>query len=264
MPSGAEPHPSALLLVAHGSSRAPHARAATDRVAEAVRATGRFAEVHTAFLKQSPSIAEALAAITAPSVTVVPNFAAEGYFTQKVIPAVLAEANFAGAIHQTLAVGAHPRMEDIIRRRAVEALRRSGAPTEDVAVLLIGHGSSRPGGASTAAKALAERLRHGCGCAGVYACFLEEPPLVADWPSLTDAPVIIALPLLVAEGLHGSEDLPPLFGLRPEDVIGEDIAPLLGPTEVAGRTVWYWRGIGSDPDLVPVILNIAEDASLKA
>ncbi len=258
-PPRAEPDPSALLLVGHGSSRAPHARVATDRVAAALRETGRFAEVHTAFLKQEPSIAEALAAITAPSVTVVPNFAGEGYFTRKVIPAALAEAGFPGTIRQTAAVGAHPRMEDIIRRRAVDALRRSGAPTEDVAVLLIGHGSSRPGGASEAANALAERLQRGCGCAGVHACFLEEAPFVSDWPTLTAAPVVIALPLLVAEGLHGSQDLPPLFGLRPEDVTGEDVPPLLGPLNAGGRTVWYWRGIGSDPDLVSVILRIAEE-----
>ncbi|MGC2856601.1 CbiX/SirB N-terminal domain-containing protein [Novispirillum sp. DQ9] len=255
----------ALLLVGHGSSRAPQARDATDRLAEAVRKSGRFAEVRTAFLKQSPSIAEALATVTAPAVTVVPNFAAEGYFTRSVIPAALAEAGFAGSLRQTRAVGAHPRMEDIIRRRAVEALRRSGAATDAVALLLIGHGSSRPGGASAAALALAERLRKGCGCAGVHACFLEEAPFVADWPALTPAPVVIALPLLVAEGLHGSQDLPPLFGLHPAAVTAPDAPPLLGPLHAHGRTVWYWRGIGSDPDVVSVILSIAdEDAAVSA
>lgn len=257
-PADAAPEPaSALLLVGHGSSRVPQAREATDRLAEAIRKTGRFAEVRTAFLKQSPSIAEALGSLTAPSVTVVPNFAGEGYFTRTVIPAALQEAGYTGAIRQTQAVGAHPRMEDIIRRRAVEALTRSGAAIEDVALLPIGHGSSKPGGASAAARALADRLRDGCGCAGVHACFIEEAPFVADWPALTTAPVIIALPLLVAEGLHGSQDLPPLFGLRPEDVSG-DPPPLLGPLSAQGRTVWYWRGIGSDPDVVSVILSITE------
>lgn len=247
-----------LLLIAHGSARSPQARVATDRLAQAVAASGRFAEVRTAFLKQDPSIAEALAAMAAPRILAVPNFAAEGYFTRTVIPAALAEADPGGArVTLTAPVGSHPRIEDIIRRRAADALVRSGAEPQDVAVLLIGHGSSRPGGASAAARDLAARLQAGCGCAGVHACFIEEAPLVTDWPALTTAPVIIALPLLVAEGLHGSEDLPPLFGLTPADVKAPDAPPLFGPLSVSGRSVWYWRGLASDPDVASVILDMA-------
>lgn len=257
----AEAADTTLLLVGHGSSRAPQARAATDRLAAVVRASGRFAGVRTAFLKQPPSIAEALAEVATPAVTVVPVFAGEGYFTRTVIPAALAGAGFAGIIRQTTAVGAHPRLEDILRRRAVDALVRSGAPTDDVALLLIGHGSSRPGGASAAARDMAERLRKGCGCAGVHACFLEEAPFVTDWPALTAAPVVVALPLLVAEGLHGGQDLPPLFGLSAADVAAPDAPPLLGPLAAQGRTVWYWRGIGSDPEIASVVLSIAENAA---
>lgn len=264
----AEAGGTALLLVGHGSSRAPQARAATDRLAEAVRASGRFADVRTAFLKQAPSIAEAMAAFAAPMVTVVPVFAAEGHFTRTVIPGLIAEAvaaaGYRGTVRQTLAVGAHPRLEDILRRRAVDALVRSGAPTDQVALLLIGHGSSRPGGASAAARALAERLTRGCGCAGVHACFLEEAPFVADWPAMTAAPVVIALPLLVAEGLHGSLDLPPLFGLTPQEATAADAPPLLGPLRAHGRTVWYWRGIGSDGEVASVVLSLADEAEAAA
>lgn len=248
----------ALLLIGHGSSRTPNARVATDRLAARAAETGHFSEVRTAFLKQAPSIADALATISAPRIVAIPNFAAEGTFTRQVIPAAIAEAGYADRVDLRPAIGSHPRMEAIIRRRAVDALRRSGAEAENVALLLIGHGSSRPGGASAAALALADRLQAGCGCAGVHACFLEEAPFVADWPTLTDAPVVIALPLLVAEGLHGSQDLPPLFGLDPADVMTPDAPPLFGPLKAAGRTVWYWRGIASDPDVISIIVDAAE------
>lgn len=246
-PSVPDPATTGLLLIAHGSARTPNARRATERLAAAVSEAGGFAEVAVAFLKQEPSIADALAAMGAQHVVAVPNFAADGYFTRSVIPAALAEADPGGArVRLTAPVGTHPRIEDIIRRRAAEALRRSGAAPEDVALLLVGHGSGRrPGVSSAAAHALADRLQRGCGCAGVHACFIEESPLVADWPALTAAPVVIALPLLVAEGLHGSEDLPPLFGLTPDAVRAPDAPSLFGPQAVAGRQVWYWRGLAT-------------------
>lgn len=245
----------ALLLVGHGSAKNRHSRKPTERLAARLAADGRFAFVRCAFLKEGPSVTEALeglAALGAAEVHVVPMFAAEGYFTSRVIPDLLEAANFPGRLIQTPAVGAHPRLEDIIRRRAADALRCSGDMAEDTALLLVGHGSTKPGGASSRGKELAARLESGCGCKGVVACFLEEAPFVHDWTTLTDARTIIVLPLLIAEGLHGSQDLPPLFGLRPEDVT-ENAPALLGPLAHEGRKIWYWRGIGSDPEIIDII-----------
>lgn len=256
-----EPAPAraALLLIGHGSNKNRNSRRPTDRLAGQMARTGYFSSVHTAFWKEPPSVADALSAITADEVWVVPNFAAEGYFTREAIPSAIAASTYTGRIRQTPAIGAHPRMEDIIRRRAFEAVQKAGVAPEDAALLLVGHGSTRPGGSGHAAHALAERMVAGCGCQGVYACFLEEAPFVADWPSMTDARTIIVLPLLIADGLHGAQDLPPLFGLTPEDVT-DAAPPLLGPVEAHGRTIWFWRGLGSDPDVASIILTMTVDA----
>lgn len=260
----ATPRP-ALLLIGHGSARNPHSRKPTERLAGRLAEQGAYTAVRTAFLKESPSVGEALeslAARGAEDVRVIPMFAGEGYFTRKVIPDLLQAANFPGRLTQTPAVGAHPRLEDIIRRRAADALRQSGAVPEDAALILVGHGSTKPGGASTRGKELAARLDKGCRCRGVIACFLEEAPFVRDWPALTDATTVIVLPLLIAEGLHGSRDLPPLFGLRPEDVT-ENAPALIGPVPCDGRQVLYWRGIGSDPEILDIIQDMLAATSVR-
>lgn len=250
--------PPSLLLIGHGSAKNRHSRKPTERLAARLAARGDIGAVRTAFLKESPSVGEAmesLAALGAGEVYVVPMFAGEGYFTRKVIPDLLEAASFTGRVIQTAAVGAHPRLEDIIRRRASDALHRSGAEPEEAALILVGHGSTKPGGASSRGKELAARLNEGCGCRGVIACFLEEAPFVRDWQGMTDAGTVIVLPLLIAEGLHGSQDLPPLFGLRPADVT-ENAPALIGPVTHAGRQIWYWRGIGSDPEIIDIIQDM--------
>lgn len=248
-----------LLLVGHGSSRNPNARRPTERLAAQLAARGGWSRVGVAFWKEAPSLREALAEFDDDDVVVVPNFAAEGIFTRQKIPAELEAIGHPGKVALTKPVGAHPRMEDIIRRRAAEAVRRAGADPTDTALLLVGHGSGKPGGASATAYALAERLSKGCACRTVAACFIEEEPLVEHWDALTDAATVVVLPLLIADGMHGSEDLPPLFGLTAADVV-ETVPPLLGPMAVRDRTVWYWRGIGSDPDVLGIIEEMAHAA----
>jgi sirohydrochlorin cobaltochelatase len=251
--------PIGLLLVGHGSTRNPHSRRPTERLAALLDGAGEILAARPAFLKEPPDIAAGLAdlaALGARDIRVVPMFVGEGYFTRRVIPAALAAAQGPGRLTQTAAVGAHPRLDDIIRRRTADALRRAGAAPEEAALLLVGHGSTKRREPLNRGQEMAAQLRLGSGCRDVLACFLEQPPYVSDWTAQTDAPVVIVLPLLIAEGLHGSQDLPPRFGLRPTDVT-EDAPPLIGPRYYAGRQIWYWRGIGSDPEIVSIIRDLA-------
>jgi len=93
---------------------------------------------------------------------------------------------------------------------------------------------------------VAEAIRQTGRFAEVALGFIEQAPHVAAWPSLTTARHVIAAPLLIAEGMHASDDLPPLFGLT---------TPTGGPVAIHGRSVWLLGGIGRDPEVVDIILD---------
>jgi len=64
---------------------------------------------------------------------------------------------------------------------------------------------------------------------------------VHDWRSLVgDRPHVVVVPLLMGEGMHGRDDLPPLFNLDPDALASAD--PVLGPVAAGGREVFYLRG----------------------
>lgn len=87
----------ALLLIGHGSARYADAGQVLEAQAEALRATGRFAEVGVGFLAGTPSPAEALASLSAATIHVVPFFMEDGYFTRVALPRALGLAPPAAA-----------------------------------------------------------------------------------------------------------------------------------------------------------------------
>jgi len=256
----------ALLLVGHGSSRVTSSREATCRLAESLRRQALFAEVRECFWKEAPYLS--LDLVAAPQVYVVPNFAGEGVFTRKLIPDKLELSGRLTTlpgrrIVYTEPVGSHPGMPALLRCRAESLCAANAIAAEDTALVIIGHGSRRPGGASGTPEAVAANLRAGSRFAEVVTTYIEQEPRVADWPALVRSRHVIAAPLLISEGMHASEDLPPLFGLS---------EPQGGPVEMAGRRVWLMGGIGRDPEVVDIILDqirraeadIAREARLRA
>lgn len=246
----------ALLLVGHGSTRHPHSRRATERLADSLRQTGAYEAVAAAFWKESPGITEALNALTgAERIWVVPNFASDGHFTEAILPAAIAASAVANRVTVTPAIGGHPRVLAIIQRRVTEAIARAGSTPSQTGLLLVAHGARQPTASATRARALAERAVREGWAGTATACFLEEIPLVADWDSLTPAMTVVVVTLLTAEGLHGAGDIPPLFGVDPAVLTAEGPA-LLGPLDSRGRKVWYWRSLGSDPEIARLVLDM--------
>jgi sirohydrochlorin ferrochelatase len=72
------PHEVTLLLIAHGTLRNPASATTTEAHAAAIRASGRFRQVVSAYLDQPPGIAEALAPLPSP-VVAIGCFAAPGH-----------------------------------------------------------------------------------------------------------------------------------------------------------------------------------------
>ncbi len=247
----------ALLLVGHGSSRRPEGRAATVRLAEEIRRRNLFAEVRECFWKEPPF--PSLDLVTAPLVYVMPNFAAEGTFARRLIPKRL---GLAGRLTDLSGrrviycdpVGSHPGVAALLQSRAEALCRSGGIAPETTALLVIAHGS-RSGGAGQAPEAVAAALRAIGRFAEVATAYIEQEPRVAEWPKLVRAPSVVAAPLLISDGMHASEDLPPLFGLS---------TPFGGPVAFGGRTVWLMGGLGSDPEVAAMVLDLvrAADAML--
>lgn len=246
---------SALVLVGHGSTRNRASRLPTEHLADKLRTRALFAEVRACFLKEKPFLGGALDDLSAATAYVVPNFAGQGYLTREVVPR---EMGLTGPVthrtgrnprlvHYAAPVGTHPRIPQILRTRALTILQDLGVRPREACILLIGHGSGRPGGSAETPEAIAAALRSAGDFGEVRTAYLEQEPRVADWSRTVRSRYVVVAPLLVAEGLHGSEDLPPLFGMEPGRT---------GAGEAAGRLIWFCGGIGSGEDIVDIVLDL--------
>jgi sirohydrochlorin ferrochelatase len=80
----------AVLLIGHGSARAPGRRMALHRHVEALSATRQVGQVRAAFLEEPPLVADVLREWRASPVAVVEFFAGEGGHVRDDLPALLA------------------------------------------------------------------------------------------------------------------------------------------------------------------------------
>jgi sirohydrochlorin cobaltochelatase len=245
-----------LLIVGHGSTVNPDSSAPTWAHAREIEGRGIFREVRCAFWKEEPSLRDALLFFryrNIADVYVVPNFISEGYFTQTVIPREL-ELN--GAVTERAGgqvwkycepVGNDPAVTELLLKRA-----RDIAPNADPAattLLIVGHGTELNDNSAVAAKREAERIRATHKFAAVINVYMEEPPLVAEWATLTSTPNVVVVPFFISDGLHSYEDIPVLLGIPPNS----------GTThQLHGRSLFYGSAIGTEPEFADVILRRAE------
>lgn len=247
---------SAIVLVGHGSARHPESAAPILALAEALRQRGPWAEVAAVFMKQSPRLEQGLDLVHAKQVVVIPVFAGKGYYTDSLIPQGM---GLDGAltlregrrIIYTAPAGGHPRIPGLMACRADGVARECGWRPQDTSLLLIAHGSSRPGGAGDTPRAIAAAIAHHQHFAEVELTFLEQAPFAETWEEVVHGPRVVALPLLVAQGMHASQDIPPLFGLSSGQT---------GPVAINGRVVRLATGLGAEPELVDIIAEMAETA----
>lgn len=246
----------ALILVGHGSARHPESAAPILALAEELRRIGPWSEVVAVFMKQDPKLDQALNMVSAKVVVVIPVFAGKGYYTDTLIPKSMGldgalTRRDGRVIHYTPPAGGNPRIPGLMACRADGVARESGWMPQDTSLLLIAHGSSRPGGAGETPRAIAAAIAGHDHFAEVVLTFLEQEPLAQDWRDMVKGDKVVALPLLVAQGLHASQDIPPLFGL---------VSGQTGPVEIAGRTVRLATGLGAEPELVDIIAEMAKTA----
>jgi sirohydrochlorin cobaltochelatase len=262
---------SALLIVGHGSTVNPDSSAPTWAHAAEIRRRGIFADVQCAFWKEEPSFRDALFLFDPAQireVSVVPNFISEGYFTQTVIPREL-ELNGRstkrpdGQIWKYCdPVGNHAGMTELLLRRATEV-----APAIDpgeTTLLIVAHGTDLNENSAVAAKREIEKIRAIGRYAAVLSVYMEEPPLVSDWASLTTTPNVVVVPFFVADGLHSYEDIPRLLGIGTGKERATSIRADSGevfrhnPYSLGGRSLFYAPSIGTDRRIAEIIIAQAK------
>lgn len=253
----------ALVIVGHGSAKAPDSSRSTRDHAKALK--GRFAEVHVGFWKEEPFLKDVLAKVKAAEVRVVPNLVCNGHVTGEVIPR---EMGLSGPITERNGrrvvlcdpVGEHPRIPELVAAWVQAVILSQGLAAAETCLILVGHGSGRNAGSAIRTTAVAEALAREGLAAEVRVAFLEQEPHVRDWARLTEARNVIVLPFMISYGLHGAEDIPAFLGLDPADpalaLMAETGAPA-GPYERKSRQLWYLRAVGHHPAIAGIIADLA-------
>ena len=242
-------HDTALVLVGHGSARHPDGALPVLALAEEIRHRGLFAEVTAVFMKQPPGVAQAEQMVSARIVYVVPVFAGQGYYTDELIPREMRldgpmTCRDGRVFHYTPPAGTHADIPDLLVRRAETVAAGAGMDPAKAALLLIAHGSKRPGGAGATPRSIAAAVAAMNRFAEVGLVFLEQDPPARDWREVVTAHDVVALPLLVAQGTHASQDIPPLFA------------------GVTDRRVALGTGLGGERELVDVVLDLVATAGV--
>lgn len=257
---------SALVILGHGSTLNPDSSAPTQDHARTIRERGLFREVQCAFWKEQPSFREVLSMVESDTVYVVPHFISEGYFTRTVIPR---EMELSGpvtrrngrTIYYCNPVGSHPRMTEALLHRARTVA--PGIPARDISLLIVGHGTSLNDNSARAAKDQVAKIQ-AMGLYGeVLAAYMEEPPLISDWPTFSQFPHVVVVPFFIADGLHSYEDIPVLLGIESQGGVAASQAEVFrrNPYALRNRQLYYASAIGTDPLIADVIIDQATAAS---
>jgi sirohydrochlorin ferrochelatase len=248
-----------LVLVGHGSSNHPEGARSVEGLVRALDARRIFADVRGAFLKTRPFLTDVLDSLGGRTAYVVPHLAADGVVGGEALPRSLAGRK---GVVVCKATGTHPDVAEIAAARVAELRAAFALDPARLGVLVAGHGTPRNPESAARARALAGVLRAARAADESEAAFIEEPPLIGDWDRLLASPDVAVVPLLMAEGRHGGEDIARLLGLDPDDptlAFAEAGRSFAGPFTARGRRLWLMRPLGADPAFAEIVLaRVAE------
>jgi len=270
----------ALVLVGHGTTLNEDSAAPVFHHVAELRRKKVFAEVREGFWKQPPPLLDAVAAIKAPRIFLVPFFMSEGYFCEQVIPRALGFAvdesaawsrilKRAGqALFYCKPVGTHPKVTQLLLRRAQQIVQDFPFPRaprpEQVSLFIAGHGTERDENSRKAVEQQADLIRTMKIFAAVQGIFLEEDPRIGTCYETAPTRHIVIVPFFISDGLHVAQDIPVLLG-EPERLVHRRLhtghPAWRNPTEKNGKLVWYAPGMGSDPLMTEIVLERVREAA---
>jgi sirohydrochlorin ferrochelatase len=257
-----EPRPdhwrgSLVLLLAHGSEATPGASDLVKKHAHAIKSQCLFADVQAVFLRDTPLPRDLIDRSQHDDIYIVPFMISEGYSIEVLIPQALGLAGplteriseqGRRRIHVCHSIGTHDLVEQHIVSSINELVATENLSTGDTCALVIAHGTKRHPGNNQQSTHLAARIADRCHVREAHAVFLEEPPFIGDWQSLTSSETVLALPYLMTMGSHATHDVPVALGIQVDDqgfyaalLAGETY----GPTQCQRRQLWYAPVIGN-------------------
>ncbi|HEY3900765.1 MAG TPA: CbiX/SirB N-terminal domain-containing protein [Chthoniobacter sp.] len=257
----AKPH-SALIIVGHGSTVNADSSAPTFDHAAEISRRGVFGEVCCAFWKEEPSLRQVLYMVDAEDIYVVPNFISEGYFTRTVIPRELeltgpVTRRHGRTIKYCEPVGNHPRMTELLLRRAAEVA--PGVPPKETSLFIVGHGTDLNENSAVAAKREVRHIAESGLYAEVLNAYMEEEPLISKWDEYATQPNVVVVPFFISDGLHSYEDIPELLGIARSPDAAAGAAPgdifRRNPSHLRGRNLYYASAVGTEPLFADLILE---------
>lgn len=199
----------ALLLAAHGERLAGATNDSVVRLASSLAACQVADEIGIGFVKDRPTVGEAMDAFTVSDIVVYPVFMSSGYFAGVRLKHLCAEA-VAMRPERTVRIlsplGRESALAAVVAERADAAARRLGRTSAGTTVVLMAHGSTQDQASYIATTELADRLGKLERFSGVVSVFLEQPPTLTD-VLLRQAGPVVVVGLFVGDGLHGGEDV---------------------------------------------------------
>ncbi|MBV9978911.1 CbiX/SirB N-terminal domain-containing protein [Bradyrhizobium sp.] len=201
----------AVLVAAHGERTPGAENENARRVARALSDRGLAAEVGVGFISGTPSIAEALRALTSRRIIVYPLFASSGYFSRDRLVQLLDEGNRQNRELALLTpLGLDQGMPDFVMARAGEACRDHGFAPDASTIILLAHGSRRNAASREAAEWVAHGIQSRSTFGDVRIALLEEHPFLPEAANGVVGPIVV-VGLFSGEGLHGARDAPRLI-----------------------------------------------------
>lgn len=215
-------HRFGVLIAAHGSRGTYADNGPVMRLAERVAARIAKAPVRVGLIKGAPTINAAIKDLDAQNIVVYPLFLSGGFFGRTVISRLVQEAieERPNCVVTALPpLGLDPAFADLLVSKAACAAETHSFPVQEVALVLLAHGSRLDQASADAAEVIAARARASRRFQDVRVAFLEQPPTFQDTLSKVPGPVIVA-GLFTGGGLHGADDVKRLMaGLNRQDAI---------------------------------------------
>lgn len=214
----------ALLLCAHGS---PGSGESLARRAAALGRRLGCTETAGALLYGDPRLEEVVANLSSPRVCVVPLLLSEGT-TFAALSDRLQDLGGASRFTLCRPLGTHPRLAAGLLATTEGEARHAGWLAQDLALVLVGHGSRRNPASREATRRLARLVGRAARRVRVACAFLEEPPALDAVLAAAPEQRIVVAGCFSEEGRHARQDVPALIAASGRQV------RYLGPIAAAG------------------------------